>query len=432
MPRYTTFIGDNYEIALPDTHWENTGIELGDIVRFTIEKKGQVSIRKHEVQDLTDEEISEAGNLARVIDNTSGMSVYPSVHRHFIHCDKFSCFQVSVSSLELEPQSTSDRYFQPVFHVEDIIEQLKSCQTQSWAIEAWTHWGIAVSITEDDVMDKRRVYASKEEAAQKVENDALNFHRLFSRSKHLKDNDKRLSPSDIQKRIETEFSRTENRPFLENEWPYVIDRITELLDAHIDVIEHLLRNEFYSLRDEQRWLAIHYLKHEVLFNEERWLELTLIGSTGQLSSEQAKRCHSITELFSELIRFSPIAKQRADLLQPFQEQLSRQWDEQGFSQIRDAVIHTNRDNTHNKRFIEDETNRHQTTSSVSSPDMVWHIESLFNSPAEPETVVLSFDKAHIQKTTLNSLNAHFEGKNYKIEIHEKSPSTWMITISHRQ
>ena len=61
-------IGKNNEIPLPDDICEQLGIENGDILKCeAIQNSGSLTLIKHDNQSLTDEEITDSGNLTRVI-----------------------------------------------------------------------------------------------------------------------------------------------------------------------------------------------------------------------------------------------------------------------------------------------------------------------------------------------------------------------------
>ena len=64
---FTTTIGENHEIELPEQICQQLSINTGCILEFkTIKEAKSIEIKKHEDQSLTDEEIEKAGNLSRV------------------------------------------------------------------------------------------------------------------------------------------------------------------------------------------------------------------------------------------------------------------------------------------------------------------------------------------------------------------------------
>ena len=68
MLSYRITIGQEYELSLPDDYCNELGIDIGDILKFSVTETGSFSIEKHDVQLMTDEEIEASGNLARVIE----------------------------------------------------------------------------------------------------------------------------------------------------------------------------------------------------------------------------------------------------------------------------------------------------------------------------------------------------------------------------
>jgi hypothetical protein len=65
---YISTIGPNYELELHDDICEQLNIHVGDILSFEVsETKHAILAKKHNNQSLTDEEISKANNLARVV-----------------------------------------------------------------------------------------------------------------------------------------------------------------------------------------------------------------------------------------------------------------------------------------------------------------------------------------------------------------------------
>ena len=61
-------MNDERLVTLPDVICSELGFQLGDIlIRDLTDNASKLTLRKHRVQTLTDDEIALAGNLTRVI-----------------------------------------------------------------------------------------------------------------------------------------------------------------------------------------------------------------------------------------------------------------------------------------------------------------------------------------------------------------------------
>lgn len=61
-------MNDERLVTLPDVICSELGFQLGDIlIREVTDNASKLTLRKHRVQTLTDDEIALAGNLTRVI-----------------------------------------------------------------------------------------------------------------------------------------------------------------------------------------------------------------------------------------------------------------------------------------------------------------------------------------------------------------------------
>jgi hypothetical protein len=64
---YTSTIGPEYELELHSDICEQLNITVGDILAFEkIDRTGEIKIKKHHDQNLSDSEIETADNLSRV------------------------------------------------------------------------------------------------------------------------------------------------------------------------------------------------------------------------------------------------------------------------------------------------------------------------------------------------------------------------------
>jgi hypothetical protein len=65
---YRFQMNDERLVTLPDVICSELGFQLGDIlIREVTDNASKLTLRKHRVQTLTDDEIALAGNLTRVI-----------------------------------------------------------------------------------------------------------------------------------------------------------------------------------------------------------------------------------------------------------------------------------------------------------------------------------------------------------------------------
>ena len=65
---YRFQLNDERLVTLPDVICSELGFQLGDIlIREVTDNASKLTLRKHRVQTLTDDEIALAGNLTRVI-----------------------------------------------------------------------------------------------------------------------------------------------------------------------------------------------------------------------------------------------------------------------------------------------------------------------------------------------------------------------------
>lgn len=65
---YTVEIIQNNILPLPDALCDELGFQIGDILIFKINKtRSEIILEKHDDQSLSDEQIIDAGNLARVL-----------------------------------------------------------------------------------------------------------------------------------------------------------------------------------------------------------------------------------------------------------------------------------------------------------------------------------------------------------------------------
>ena len=64
---YTSTLGQNNEFELPDDICKLLDVSVGDVLIFEV-SAGTLIAKKFENQSLTDEEITKANNLSRVIE----------------------------------------------------------------------------------------------------------------------------------------------------------------------------------------------------------------------------------------------------------------------------------------------------------------------------------------------------------------------------